>query len=280
MKLIIVLVVCIGLVATPNLLTADEQRQKTLTFGVVPQQSASKLAQLWAPILAHLSKQTGYAIEFQTAPSIPLFEQRLSSGEYDLAYMNPYHYTVFNRSPGYVAFAKAKNKKIKGIIVVRKDSRISSLKELNNQNLAFPAPAAFAATLLPVAHFKTSGITVIPNYVASHDSVYRAVAKGLFPAGGGVIRTFENVDPGVREQLRILWTSEGYTPHALAAHPSLPIETVNEVRKALLHMADDQAGNELLKKINIAGFEVATNKDWDDVRKLNIEMLNELVVGK
>jgi len=43
-----------------------------------------------------------------------------------------------------------------------------------------------------------------PNYVKSHDSVYRAVAAGLFPAGGGVTRTFNSLDPAIREDLRII----------------------------------------------------------------------------
>lgn len=175
-----------------------------LTFAVVPQQSATKLARLWTPILNHLSARTGYRLSFKTAPDIPTFEQRLARGDYDMAYMNPYHYTVFNQSPGYVAFAKEKDKHIRGIIVVRKDSGHKDLVEFAGQTLAFPSPGAFAASILPHAHFKKMSIPFTPNYVMSHDSVYRAVAKGLYPAGGGVIRTFRNMDPAVSDQLRIL----------------------------------------------------------------------------
>ncbi|HED14336.1 MAG TPA: hypothetical protein ENI62_11905, partial [Gammaproteobacteria bacterium] len=100
----------------------------TLSFGIVPQQSASKLAGLWTPILNYLGEQTGYRIRFKTAQNIPTFEQRLATGEYDLSYMNPYHYTTFHRTPGYEVFARARDKRIKGIIVVRKDSRINNLQ--------------------------------------------------------------------------------------------------------------------------------------------------------
>ena len=205
-----------------------------ISFGIVPQQSAAKLARLWTPILEDLSGTTGYRIEFRTAPNIPEFEQRLAKGEYDVAYMNPYHYTTFHRKPGYLAFAKAKDKRLKGIIVVRADSPYQTLEELANQTLAFPSPAAFAASIVTRANLQSRSIPFEPRYVSSHDSVYRSVAKGLYPAGGGVVRTFNNVDEDTRGQLRILWTSPGYTPHAFAAHPRLDSEVVGTVQTAMV----------------------------------------------
>ena len=95
--------------------------ENALSFGVVPQQSASKLAKLWIPILTAVGERAGVEIRFKTAPDIPTFEQRLARGEYDLAYMNPYHFTMFNQKPGYRALARARDKRIKGILVVRQD---------------------------------------------------------------------------------------------------------------------------------------------------------------
>ncbi|MFT7672206.1 MAG: ABC-type phosphate/phosphonate transport system substrate-binding protein [Gammaproteobacteria bacterium] len=40
----------------------------------------------------------GFKVNFKTAPNIPTFKKRLAAGEYGFAYMNPYHYTVFNQS--------------------------------------------------------------------------------------------------------------------------------------------------------------------------------------
>ena len=119
----------------------------TYTFSIVPQQSASKLARLWTPILAYLSEQSGVTLQFATAKNIPTFEERLAASTYDFAYMNPYHYTVFHRAPGYHAFARQKDKKIKGIVVVRKDSHLDALDALEGSQLAFPSPAAFAASV-------------------------------------------------------------------------------------------------------------------------------------
>ncbi|MCP4077472.1 MAG: phosphate/phosphite/phosphonate ABC transporter substrate-binding protein [Gammaproteobacteria bacterium] len=250
--------------------------QLTYSFGIVPQQSASKLARLWGPILKQIGEKTGYKLRFTTAPDIPTFEKRLSEGEYDFAYMNPYHYTTFHDRSGYQALAKARNKRIKGIIVVRKDSGIEELGDLDSSTLAFPAPAAFAASILTRANLSSSGVSFKPKYVSSHDSVYRTVAKGLYPAGGGVIRTLNNVSPEIRQQLRVLWTSQGYTPHAIAVHPRVADEDAKHLQQELVQLDQHTEQAALLKNIKIKGFEIAEDSDWDDVRGLELKELSHM----
>lgn len=247
------------------------------TFGVVPQQAASELARVWVPVLKYLSKQTGYQLSFRTAPNIPEFERRVAAGEYALAYMNPYHYTVFSKSPGYRAFARQKDKRIRGLLVVAADSGMQDLKGLEGSAIAFPAPAAFAASLLPRAHLRQAGVDFKPVYVSSHDSVYRAVAMGLYAAGGGIERTLGNIDPAVRDRLRVLWRTPEFTPHAIAAHPDVPADVVEKLRAAMVAMASDKEGLELLAQLGFAGIEAGVDADWDDVRALNIEALDDLV---
>lgn len=243
-----------------------------LSFGIVPQQTSSTLLRTWGPVLRYLREQTGHRFIFRTAPDIPTFEARLAAGEYDFAYMNPYHFTVFNQGDeGYQAVARAKDKHIRGILVVRKDSPATTLEDLRNATLAFPSPAAFAASVLPRANLGAEQVPFEAQYVSSHDSVYKAVAGGFFPAGGGVIRTFKATDPKDREQLRVLWTTPPYTPHAIAAHPRVDATVVSSIQQALASMDADEQGRLALENLKIKGFVAAKNSDWDDVRALQIE---------
>jgi phosphonate transport system substrate-binding protein len=258
------LLVCIFL---PTLASADDMTK--LTFGVVPQQSATKLANKWSPILKRISEETGIEISFTTEPSIPLFEKKLIEGEYDLAYMNPLHYTLYSQSPGYVAIAKQADKKIRGIVVAQKDAKLSSLDDLNNASMSFPAPLAFAATVLPTAELKSQDIQIKPHYVKSHDSVYRSVAMGLYPAGGGIERTFDLVEPETKSQLKILWKTKGYTPHAIAAHPRINASQRRQIQSAFLNLNNTEEGKELLAALQFSGIDSASDADWNDVRALN-----------
>lgn len=241
---------------------------QTLQFGIVPQQSATRTARLWVPILRYLSDRIGQPIQMQTAPDIAEFERRLVREEYDLAYMNPYHYVMFSESPGYLAFAKQKDKQIIGILVARRDHPIADLSELAGETLVFPSSAAFAASIIPRAHLRHLGIEFTPKYVSSHGSVYRNVARGFYPAGGGILRTLNNAEDPVKDRLTVIWTSSGYTPHAFAAHPRVPTTVVASIQSAMLAMADDPEGFALLRRIEFTGLAKPAAGDWEDVRAL------------
>lgn len=258
-------------------LVANEQEKLTkkndniLKLGVVPQQSASKLAIKWIPFCNYLSKITGMQIEYSTAPSIPEFESRLSRGEYDIAYMNPYHFITFHDQNGYKSIGHAKEKLLRGILVVAKDSKISSVQDLNKKDLAFPSPLAFAASIIVRSYLRNNSIEFVPKYVSSHDSVYRNVEKGLMKAGGGVMRTYNMLDPTVRSNLKIIWTSPGYTPHAFAYHPRISQTKLDKLRKALLELELSIEGKKKLDLLNIKGIQPAQDSQWNDIRSLNIQ---------
>ena len=258
------------LLAAPMVAQAQES---ALSFGIVPQQSASRLAEEWGPLLAEISRRSGIPLIFRTASSIPVFEQRLGQGGFDLAYMNPYHYVVFHAATGYRAFAKEQDRKIKGIVVVRKDSSYRKPADLAGKTVVFPAPAAFAASILPQAEFGRLKIGIEAKFVASHDSVYRAVASGLHEAGGGIQRTFEASPAEVRNALRVLSETPAYTPHAFAAHPRVPPEILAKVLAAMVSLGNDETGRALLVPLAFKGISAAQDKEWNDIRALDIDLL-------
>ena len=187
--------------------------------------------------------------------------------------MNPYHYVVFHSATGYQAFAKEQDRRLKGILVVRKDSVYRKLADLTGKTVAFPAPAAFAASILPQAEFGRLKIAINAKFVASHDSVFRAVASGLQEAGGGIQRTFEASPPEVRDALRVLAETPAYTPHAFAAHPRVPSAMVSKVLVAMTSLAGDELGQRLLLPLAFKGIVGAQDKEWNDIRALDIDLL-------
>ncbi len=254
-----------------------QAQAQTFTIGIVPQQSATVLAANWSPILQYLKKRTGVELQFATASDIPTFEKRLLAGDYDIAYMNPYHFTFFNQHRDFNAMVRRGDASIQGVIVVRKDSEIQTLEQLDGQKLVFPSPAAFAASVVPRAEIANQGINIEPIYVSSHDSVYLNVSKGFFSAGGGIGRTLNATNPDVNEQLRVLWKTQPYTPHAIAAHPRVDSAIVTKLTEALVDMANSAEGKALLEPLKIKRWQASENSDWDDVRSLGITLLDSLI---
>lgn len=254
---------------------ANLKEVEIIRFGIVPQQAPSKILLHWKPFADKMTELTGRQWVIKTAPSIPEFEKRLGAGAYDVAYMNPYHYTVFSSRPGYRAFARQKDKRIKGILVVHKESPYQSVEDLAGTEAAFPSPAAFAASVLTRQYLKSKGVPFKTRYVNSHDSVYANVANGTQQVGGGVMRTFNSTAPEVREKLRILWTSALYTPHAFAYHPQLAKTFVSTTKAAVAALAKEERDAAIYDPIQFKGIQAATDGDWDDVRALGISELDQ-----
>lgn len=270
-RLVAILLLSVA-VFTPLYAAEPVKSQDAYTFAIGPQQSVSELAKHWIPILQYLSEKTGYSLHFATARDIPTFQRKMMDGAFDFAFINPYHYLIFHEKAGYKAFAHERGGSLTGIIMVRKDGPIHSMHDLNNQTIAFPAPTAIAATMLPLAYFDEQNIHVIPKYVVSMDSVSLSVAKGFFPAGGGEIHIFKFLDPQTQDQLRILWTSETLPPFPFVVHPRVPNEVVARLQKAMQEMEKDTRGAELLKAIHFKGIVPANDSAYDSMHQLKLKV--------
>lgn len=241
---------------------------KVLTFGVVPQQSAMEMIKKWQPVVNYLEKATGYKINLKIERSIPKFEKVLYSGGYDIAYMNPYHYVVAHKRDGYSAKVRDE-KNLVGVLVVRKADGIHDVSMLKGKEFLFPAPDAFAATLLVKYELlKKYGIDINKEkkyrYVNSHDSVYKGVARGIGDGGGGIERTFNDLkDTEAKEALTILYKTKAYPSHPFAFLPTIAADQQEKIVKALIQMPQ-----EFIVELNMKHLRETNDSEFDSVRDI------------
>lgn len=249
-----------------------QAKEKIYTVGIVPQFTARHLRKIWRPILDELEKETGQRFVFRGSPSIPIFETEFNRGDFDFVYMNPYHILVANKEQGYIPLVHDTGRQLFGILTVKKDGDIKSIKDLNNKKIAFPAPNALGASLLIRADLKNKfKINIIPSYVKTHSSVYLNVALGQTSAGGGVQKTFNQQSEDLKNSLQILYKTQKLPPHPLAAHPRVPKEVREAVKNALLKLGTTKEGQTLLKKIPINKIGEVTLKAYQPIRVLGLE---------
>ncbi|WP_299874773.1 phosphate/phosphite/phosphonate ABC transporter substrate-binding protein [uncultured Cocleimonas sp.] len=246
--------------------------EKSYTVGVVPQFDARRTQEVWTPILKQLEAETGKTFKLVGSPDIPEFEKAFNAGEYDFAYMNPYHLIVANKSQGYQPIVRDIGRKLYGVIVVKKDSPITDVKQLDGKVVALPAPNALGAALIPRTEFATK-FMIKPEYkyVKSHSSVYLNVLLGQAEAGGGVQKTFSQQKPEVKDNLRILYETTKVAPHPVAVHPRVSAEVSQQVQDAFLKMAASEKDMKLLQKIPMKQLGVAELKDYDELLEMGLE---------
>ena len=174
----------VGWLMVSCLAPAAARGEDSFSFGVVPQFEARHLAAIWQPILEELGARTGYRFDLVGSPRIPAFEASFLAGEFDFAYMNPYHAMLAAEGQGYVPLVRDGAGRLRGILVVRDDSPYRDVADLEGRRIAFPSPNALGASLLMRADLARP---VRPRFRARFraDSFFRLSQCRSRPDGGG-----------------------------------------------------------------------------------------------
>lgn len=248
--------------------------EKIYTFGVVPQFNADQIVHIWRPILNQIEKKTGLKFKLAGSDSIPAFEKEFTAGRFDFVYMNPYHFIRAERSQGYIPLVCDVGRKLYGVLVVRKDSPIHSIQDLQGKVIAFPAPNALGASLMSrAALIDKFHIDFIPRYVNSHSSVYLNVVLKKASAGGGVQKTLEQQPAAIKDDLRVIYKTQELIPHPIAAHPDVPPEVRARVRQALLGLGNTEQGQQALAKVPIEKIGPVAAEAYAPLANLGLEAL-------
>lgn len=247
------------------------QAAESYTFAVVPQFEQRKLFRIWKPLVDELEKRSGLELKLVATLSVPEFEHELLNGSFDFVYANPYHILRESTHQGYIPLVRDAEP-LRGILVVRKDSPLRSLADLHGKTLAMPSPNALGASLLLRADLeRLHHVKMAPLYVKTHSSVYLHVTNNLADAGGGVEKTLEEQDQAVRDALRILYTSRELPSHPVAAHPRVPKEARDKLRRALMDLAATPAGLALLAEVPMKRPVAAEIGDYTPMRSWGLD---------
>lgn len=278
MKTLLALILVI-LLTTPALAGKAQPAsgdERVYSFGIVPHYEARRLFAIWRPILDALQKETGLRFSARIGNSIATFEQEVIGGQFDFAYMGPYHQVMSEKSAGYLPLVRDIGANIYGILVVRKDDPIGDVKELAGKVVALPAPNAVAASMMIRADLENKfGIKIVPRYVHTHDSVYLNVVLGQAAAGGTQQKTLAEMQPAIRDQLRVIYKTAEVTAHPISAHPRVPAAVRKQVQEAFLRLGETPQGKALLATIPYKQVGAASLADYEPIRRMGLHRFTE-----
>lgn len=244
---------------------------QTYTFSITPQFEQRKLFAIWTPIVAEVEKRTGLSLKLTSMMSVPEFEKELAKSTFDFVYCNPYSIIKSTPSPGYIPLVRDKEP-LRGILLVRKDSPVTKLSDLEGKTVAFPSPNAIGASLLMRADLaRLHHVTITPLYVKTHSSVYLHVVNSLAEAGGGVETTLQEQDPAVRDALRVIYTTRDFPSLPVAANPRVPKPVREKVRKALLELSTTPEGKEMFARVPMQEMVATSPGDYAPMRAWGLE---------
>lgn len=245
------------------------------SVGIHPLHNPQRLMQVYGPLLEYINRQLPQAqLVLEASRNYEEFERKLYAGQFAFAMPNPYQ-TVQCLKHGYRVFGKmGDDSDFRGIILVRKDSGIREVKDLVGRTVAYPAPTALAAALMPQLYLHTHGIDVnrdVKNlYVGSQESSIMSVYRGQVGASATwpvPWKAFVVEHPSMAAELEVKWQTATLPNNGWVVRQDVPGPIASQFAKVLLNLHTHATGQGLLQRLPVSRFEGATAASYRPVQE-------------
>ena len=239
---------------------------------VLNQRSIALTAQYWNPILTYVARKSGVPLELKLSKTAKEGNALAEKGGYAFLYTNHF-FTPERDRLGYRVIARPAGPGIRSQIVVPQDSPIRTLQELNGKDVAFVTPDGFTGYWLPLDALLRAKVKVNVVFTGNQEASSAQLRINKVAAAGVNSTVMARYARRESFEYRALWTSDIYQDLCIMASPKVPKDKVVAVRAALIDMAKDPEGRqilkdgaELLKSNGELGFVAAENRDYDNYR--------------
>jgi phosphonate transport system substrate-binding protein len=238
-----------------------------LVFGVLNQQSPALTAERWSPILHYVSTASGVPLRFRMGATVTETDAMMGRGEFDLIFTN-HNFQPEYDSIGYKVIARWGGDAIRTVVAVALDSPVTGLGQLAGKRVAFPSRDAFVGYAVPMVALKKSGVRVEEVFAGNQEGAMAQVKSRRVEAAAVNSRFLAQYSEREGVRFRAIFTSEPFPELAVVAHPRLLAPVVEKVRQALLAMKTDPLAGPVLEQATSPGFEPATDRDYEGVRRI------------
>ena len=244
---------------------------KPYEFGVFPYVPLAKVQQLYTPIAADFEARLGREVWLSSKSDYALYREALNKETYDIALVHPFDYVDAHDKHGYLPLARRKEN-LEALIVVRPDSPLKTIKDLEGKILANPPVEAVVSSLTDLA-LQDAGINprtgVKRDYGKNQFTCMQSVLIGTADACGTAEQAllhFEK-EKQMKTRFRILHRGKPSPPPLFVVHKRVPKKDRDILLKTILEWPNNEEGKKILSTGSFIPFIPARDADYEGVRR-------------
>lgn len=250
-------------------------------IGLIPEENIFRQIQRHRPLAEYLSGKLGIKARFTILSKYGDIVDRFVSRNMDGAFFGIFTSLLAQEKLGVEPLVRPVNPDgsttARGVLIVRKDSGIRTIRDIRNKRAVFVDKATATGYIFAVALLRENGIRDLDGFFSeyyftgSHDNAVYAVLDGRADVGAVKSRILEKLiskDPLIKDEILVLASSIDLPDITLCVRSDIPEELKQSLKAALLTMHQDPQGAEVLKKLGALRFVEAHRDDFKVVAEL------------
>ena len=265
------------------------QQKNTISIGVVSDDPAKKI-KLFQPTVDYLAdrlsdNQTNYTGKVVVAETMEKAEGLLNQQNLDIFLESPFSSVLVSKKTGSKIFLRRWKDGVAeyhSIFIVKKNSSIGTLNDINGKTIAFEDPGSTSGYFLPKAYLLQKGFNLSQSSVqnnilfvfsGSGENTPLWVIEGKVDAGAISNMDLEKLPVSIREQLKVIDRTVDVPRHVVSHRSGLDPSIVERIGQIFMNMDKDPEGIEILNKTE-------KTKKFDELSEdmfLNISKMADLL---
>jgi len=247
---------------------------ETLSFGAISTVDKVIMEKKLKPLMQCISKVISKDLVFKTGFDYSDTIEKFKNGTYDLGFIGPSPFVIATNNTKkklkiIVGLDNKNNGNFHSVIIVRKDSKITNLSDLEGKSFAFGSPKSTLSYFMPMNLLKKNNIdTKLSHFVflGKHDKVAKYIIMGKYDAGG----IKESVAKKYSKYLKILKRTKNVPDFIIVASYKMPDKLVRKIQTALLKPEAIKIAKSI--KSSATGFKVRKCHDYDELKKIMLRV--------
>ncbi len=250
---------------------AAELQYEEIRFGSVAMDTPAVMHHRLTPLTEYLTQELGRPVVLKLSTDMKEAISAVARGEVELAYLTPVAYLRTRALSNSQLVAKMVTQgkgSFQLMIVVRDNSSINSVAQLDGKSFAFGDPAA----LLQKAAVVGAGVSLEKLgkqvFIGHYDNIARAVMRGFYDAG--ILKDTTALD-WQDKGLRIIHASPQLPPYNITASSKVDKLLLEKMQKAFLKLDIENPKHRAVIKAldnDYDGFAATNDAEYDVVRGL------------
>ncbi|HDP3138323.1 TPA: phosphate/phosphite/phosphonate ABC transporter substrate-binding protein [Staphylococcus aureus] len=265
-------------------------KPKELTVQFVPSQNAGTLEAKAKPLEKLLSKELGIPVKVSVSTNYNTIVEAMKSKKVDVGFLPPTAYTLAHDQKAADLLLQAQRFGVKedgsaskelvdsykSEILVKKDSKIKSLKDLKGKKIDLQDVTSTAGYTFPLAMLKNeAGINATKDMkivnVKGHDQAVISLLNGDVDAAAvfnDARNTVKKDQPNVFKDTRILKLTQAIPNDTISVRPDMDKDFQEKLKKAFIDIAKSKEGHKIISEVySHEGYTETKDSNFDIVRE-------------